>query len=58
LSDEVLVWLSVWSKVQIVCKAGATAIPNISCLIQIQTGFAFLVPAYPGGLGKDAIKWV
>ena len=30
--------------------ADATASPNpiISCLIQIQTGFTFLVPAYPG----------
>jgi len=37
LSDGLLVWLSVWSEVQIVCvgAADATAIPNpiISCLI-------------------------
>ena len=37
LSDEVLVWLSVWSEVQIVCygPADATASQNpiISCLI-------------------------
>ena len=36
LSDEVLVWLSVW----------------------IQTGFTFLVPAYPGCRGKEAAKQV
>ena len=39
LSDEVLVLLSVWSEVQIVCiwSSDATASPNpiISCLIKI-----------------------
>jgi len=30
--------------------------PIISCLIQIQTGFTFLVPAYPGCPGKEAAK--
>ena len=59
-SDEVLVRLSVWSKVQIVCiwPADATASQNpiISCLILIQTGFTLLVPAYPGCPGKQAIK--
>jgi len=41
-------------------SADATASQNpiISCLIQIQTGFAFLVPAYPGCPEKEAIKWV
>ena len=32
--------------------------PVISCLIEIQTGFIFLVPAYPGCPGEDAIKLV
>ena len=32
--------------------------PIISCLIQIQTGFTSLVPAYPGCPGKEAIKWM
>jgi len=34
----------------------ATASPNpiISCLIVIQTGFTFLVLAYPGCPGKEA----
>jgi len=35
------------------CPADATASQNliISCLLQIQTGFTFLVPAYPGCSG-------
>ena len=32
--------------------------PTISCLIQIQTGFTFLVLAYPGCPGKQAVKRV
>ena len=53
LSDEVLVWLSVWSEVHIVCilfgPADTTISQNpiISCLIYMQTSFTFLVPAYP-----------
>jgi len=31
---------------------------TISCFIKIQIGFTFLVPAYPGSLGKRAVKWV
>ena len=63
VSGEVLVWLSVCSEVQtvcIVCPADATASQNpiISCIVYIQTGFAFLVPAYPGYTGKEAIKRV
>ena len=38
--------------------AAAIAKPHISCLILIQTGFTFLVPAYPGFPGKEAVKWV
>ena len=30
--------------------------PIISCLIKIQSGFTFLVPAYPGSPGKQAVK--
>jgi len=30
--------------------------PVISCLILIQTGFTFLVPAYPGCPGKEAVN--
>ena len=32
--------------------------PIISCLIYIQTGFTFLVAAYPGCPGKEAVKRV
>jgi len=32
--------------------------PIISCLIYIQTGFTFLVLAYPICPGKEAIKWM
>ena len=32
--------------------------PITSCLIYIQIGFTFLVPAEPGCLGKEAVKWV
>jgi len=40
--------------------ANATVAPNaiIACLIQIQTGFTFLVPAYPDCPEKEAVKWV
>jgi len=32
--------------------------PIMSCCIKIQIGLTFVVPAYPGRLGKEAIKWV
>jgi len=32
--------------------------PSISCLTEIQTGFIFLVLAYPGCPGKEAVKRV
>ena len=32
--------------------------PIISCLISIQTGFTFLILAYPGCPGKEAVRWV
>ena len=42
-SDEVLVWLSVWSKVQIVCILSSWCHciqnPVVFCLSEIQTGF-------------------
>jgi len=28
-----------------------------SCSSKIQIGFTFLVPAYPGCPGKEAVKW-
>ena len=38
--------------------ADATAIPIVSCFIKIQIGLTYLVLAYPGCPGKEAIKWV
>jgi len=32
--------------------------PVISCLVYIQIGFIFLVPAYPDCPGKEAVKRV
>ena len=31
---------------------------TVSCFSEIQTGFTFLVPAYPGSPGKRALKRV
>jgi len=31
---------------------------TISCSSKIQIGFTFLVPAYPGCPGKEAVKWL
>ena len=31
---------------------------TVSCFSKIQIGFAFLVPAHPGGPGKRAVKRV
>jgi len=53
-SDEVLVWLSVWSEVQMICiwSSWCHCHPVISCFIKIQIGLAFLVPANPSCPGK------
>jgi len=63
LSDEVVAWLSVWSEVQN-CRrfaygpADANATFITSCVIKVQIGLTFLVPAYPGYRGKEAVKQV
>jgi len=31
---------------------------TFSCSSKIQIGFSFLVPAYPGCPGKEAVKWL
>ena len=31
---------------------------TVSCFGKIQIGFTFLVPAYPGYPGKEAVKWL
>jgi len=60
MSDEVLVWLSVWSEVQIICvwSSWCHGHPVISCFIKIQIGLTFLVPACPGCPGKEAVNGV
>jgi len=57
---EVKAWLSVRSKVQVICIwcSWCHCHPIISCLVKIQIGLTFLVPAYRGYPGKDAVKWV
>ena len=48
LSHELFAWLSVWSKVQIVCKwSGRCHFWNsISYVIKIPNGFTFLIPRF------------
>ena len=63
LSSEVLAQLTVWSEVRLFAHgpANATAIQNhtISCIIKMQTGFVFQVPANdPSCNGKQAIRVV
>jgi len=60
LSDEVPALLSVWSEVQMICMWSSCCHchPNISCSSKIKIGLTFLVPAYPGCPGKDAVKWM
>jgi len=60
-SDEVLVWLSVWSEVQIVCMWSSWChcrpkTPSSLASFKSRLVFSFLVPAYPGCPGKEAIK--
>ena len=53
LSSGVLVWLSAWTEVQTcICPADATA---TQCLLKIQIGLTFLVPAHPGSPGDKGL---
>jgi len=52
----VLVWLSVWIKMQMICWCHYH--PVISCFIKVQIGLTFLMPAYLCCPGKEAIEWV
>jgi len=58
LSVAVLSWLSVWSKVQMICLWSSRCHCHsiISCFIKTHNGSAFPVPAYPGCPGKEAVK--
>jgi len=58
LSDGVLEWLSVWSKVQICIWPSLCHCHSVSCFSKIQIAFTFLVPAYPGSPGQRAVKQV
>jgi len=59
-SDEMLAWLSVCTEVQMICmwSSWCHCHPIISCVIKIQIGLTFLMPAYPGCPGKEADKQV
>jgi len=54
LNGEVLVWLSVWSEMQTTGPANATATP--SSLLQKNSDWFILIPAYPGCPVKKTIK--
>ena len=56
--DWEVAWLSVRSKVRMICtwSSWCHCHPIICCHIKIQNGVTFLVPAYPGCRGKEAIK--
>ena len=60
MSDEMVVWLYVWSEVKMIyiwfswCHCHIT----ISCFIKTQNGFSFLLLACQGWPGKEAIKRV
>jgi len=56
LTDEVLVWLSVWSEVQMICVLLMPCHSIIFCFSKTQNGLTFLVPAYPDCPGNLAIK--
>jgi len=59
LSGGVLAWLSVWSEVHTCIMTQLMPLPlAVSCFSKIQIGFTFLVPAYPGSPGKEAVKWL
>jgi len=55
LTDDVLAWLSVCSKVQMICTWSnqCHCHPIISRFIKIQSGVTFLVPAYQVVLERD-----
>jgi len=57
--NDVLAWLSACSEVQVIYMWSSWCHWHpISYFIKIQIGLTFLVPAYPGCPGKEAIKWV
>ena len=58
LSGGVLAWLPVWSEVQTcIWPSWCHCHSLVCCFSNIQIGFTFLVPAYPGSPGQRAVKW-
>jgi len=58
-SGGVLAWLSVWERGADLHMVQLMPLPlTISCSSKIQIGFTYLVPAYPGYPGKEAVKWL
>jgi len=58
-SGGVLVWLSCLERGADLHMAQLMPLPlTVSCSSKIQIGFTFLVPAYPGYPGKEAVKWL
>jgi len=60
MSDDMLAWLSVWCEAQMIYiwSSWCHCHPIISCFIKIQIGLTFLVMAYQGCPGKEAVKRV
>jgi len=56
VSGEVMMWLSVWSKVHLICIWSTAT----TYLLHHQNPkwSTFIVPAYLNCPGKEAIKWV
>ena len=59
-SDDVLVWLSLWSEVQIVCiwSSWCHCHPKTPASFKSRLVITFLVSAYQGCPGKEAVKRV
>jgi len=55
----VLAWLSCLERGADLHMAQLMPLPlTVSCSSKIQIGFTFLVPAYAGCPGKEAVKWL
>ena len=59
LSSGVLAWLSLWSEVQTYiwpswCHCHSLSLASVKSRLVL----TFLVPAYPGCPGKEAVKWL
>jgi len=54
LSDEVLVWLSVWSKVQMIYHCHPSSFASLKSRMVLP----FWYQLYQGCHGKEAVKWV